>query len=259
MAVHACGGHFVVRGCLAPSQYKDGLFRCVIPMIRPSYLYDGNRYIGKMNVFITAPRVRFLCIVSDHVHKLLTNGTRHMFCLLSLHDDVIKWKHFPRYWPFVRGIHRSPVNSSHKGQWGGALMFSLICACIDGWVNNRKVGDVRHHRIHYDVIVLILNFARIYREGLDQIWAYDDFLFIAALRTKLSGISIQIRNVLLQKILLKICLKMSFAKCRSFCSGSVYQHLVDISPIYDDLAPVPLNIELTNSIEFKICWKFLSP
>ena len=44
------------------------------------------------------------------------------------HDDVIKWKHFPRYWPFVRGIHRSPVNSPHKGQWRGALMISLICA-----------------------------------------------------------------------------------------------------------------------------------
>ena len=39
------------------------------------------------------------------------------------HDDVIKWKHFPRKWPFVRGIHRSPVNSPHKGQWRGALMF----------------------------------------------------------------------------------------------------------------------------------------
>ena len=48
------------------------------------------------------------------------------------HDDVIKWKHFPRYWPFVRGIHRSPVNSSHKGQWRGALMFSLICVWIYG-------------------------------------------------------------------------------------------------------------------------------
>ena len=47
------------------------------------------------------------------------------------HDDVIKWRHFPRYWPFVRGIHRSPVNSLHKGQWRGALMFSLICA----WIN----------------------------------------------------------------------------------------------------------------------------
>ena len=30
-----------------------------------------------------------------------------------MHDDVIKWKHFPRYWPFVRGIRRPPVNSSH--------------------------------------------------------------------------------------------------------------------------------------------------
>ena len=42
------------------------------------------------------------------------------------HDDVIKWKHFPRYWPFVRGIHRSPVNSPYKGQWRGALMFFLF-------------------------------------------------------------------------------------------------------------------------------------
>ena len=41
------------------------------------------------------------------------------------HDDVIKWKHFPRYWPFVRGIHRSTVNSPHKGQWHGALVFSF--------------------------------------------------------------------------------------------------------------------------------------
>ena len=47
------------------------------------------------------------------------------------HDDVIKWKHFPRYWPFVRGIHRSPVNPPHKGQWRGALMFSLVCAGIN--------------------------------------------------------------------------------------------------------------------------------
>ena len=49
---------------------------------------------------------------------------------ISSHDDVIKWKHFPRNWPFVRGVHRSPVNSPHKGQWRGALMFSLICVWI---------------------------------------------------------------------------------------------------------------------------------
>ena len=70
------------------------------------------------------------------------------------HDDLIKWKHFPRYWPFVRGIHRSPVNSPHKGQWRGALIFSLICVWINGWVNNREAGDLRRYRAHYDVSVM---------------------------------------------------------------------------------------------------------
>ena len=70
------------------------------------------------------------------------------------HDDVIKWKHFPRNWPFVRGIHRSPVNSPHKGQWRGVLMFSLICVWINGWVNNHETGDLRHYRAHYDVTVM---------------------------------------------------------------------------------------------------------
>ena len=72
------------------------------------------------------------------------------------HDDVIKWKHFPRYWSFVRVIHRSPVNSPHKGQWRGALMFSLICVWINDWVNNRKAGDLRRYHAHYDVTVIYL-------------------------------------------------------------------------------------------------------
>ena len=72
---------------------------------------------------------------------------------ISTHDDVIKWKHFSLYWPFVRGIHRSPVNSPHKGQWRGALMFSLICVWINGWVN-REAGDWRGYRAHYDVILM---------------------------------------------------------------------------------------------------------
>ena len=71
------------------------------------------------------------------------------------HDNVIKWKPFPRYFPFVRGIHRSPVNSPHKGQWRGALMFSLICVWINNWVYNREAGDLRRYRAHYDVIVMV--------------------------------------------------------------------------------------------------------
>ena len=43
------------------------------------------------------------------------------------HDDVIKWKHFPRCSLFVRGIHQSPVGSPYRDQWRGALMFSLMC------------------------------------------------------------------------------------------------------------------------------------
>ena len=70
------------------------------------------------------------------------------------HDDVIKWKHFPRNWPFVREIHRSPVNFPHKGQWRGALMFSLIYAWMNDWVNNREAGDLRRQHGHYDVIVM---------------------------------------------------------------------------------------------------------
>ena len=72
--------------------------------------------------------------------------------------DESWWRHqmetFPRYWVFVRGIHRSPVNSPHKGQWRGSLMFSLICAWTNGWVNNRSIVDLRHHHAHYVVTVM---------------------------------------------------------------------------------------------------------
>ena len=74
--------------------------------------------------------------------------------VLSHHNDVIKWKHFPSYWSFVPGIHQSLVNSLHKGQWRAALMFSLICAWINSWVNNREAGDFRCHHIHYDITVM---------------------------------------------------------------------------------------------------------
>ena len=61
----------------------------------------------------------------------------------TINDDVIKWKHFPRYSPFVRGIHRLPANSPHKGQWRRTLVFSLICAWINGWVYNHETVELR--------------------------------------------------------------------------------------------------------------------
>ena len=80
----------------------------------------------------------------------------------TLHDDIIQWKHFSHYWPFVRGIHRSLVNSPHKGHWHEALMFSLIYAWTNGWANNHDAGDRRRHyaHLHYEVTVM----------GSDNIW-----------------------------------------------------------------------------------------
>ena len=83
------------------------------------------------------------------------------------HDDVVKWKHFPCHWPFVRGIHRAPVNSPHKSQWRGTL-FSLIGTWINGWVNNCEAGDLRRHRAHYDVIIMHSRHG--YFNGTRTVW-----------------------------------------------------------------------------------------
>ena len=94
-------------------------------------------------------------------------------CLVAFgHDDVIKWKLCPRYWPFVRGIHRSPVNSPHKGQWRGALMFSLICVWINGWVNNRESGDLRRYPAHYDVTVMTTEYSIKYARCVVVVWLW---------------------------------------------------------------------------------------
>ena len=70
------------------------------------------------------------------------------------HYNVIKQKPFPCYWPFVKGIHRSTVDSPHKDHWHGALKFSLICASTNNWTNNWDASDLRSHRVCYDVTVI---------------------------------------------------------------------------------------------------------
>ena len=90
-----------------------------------------------------------------HHHSYVVITSKRRLCVVLPHDDVIKRKHFPRYWPFVRGIHRLPVNSTHRGQWRITLMFYLICAWIDGWVYNLETGDLRRHSAHYDVTAML--------------------------------------------------------------------------------------------------------
>ena len=103
-----------------------------------------------------SPKTKRLTFVLSSEHAWLVDSLNWIG--RNAHDGVIKCNHFPRYWPFVRGIHRSPVDSPNKGQWRGALMFSLICAWINGWVNNREAGNLRCPRSHYDVIVMSYGF-----------------------------------------------------------------------------------------------------
>ena len=114
-------------------------------------------YYGMLKgAHLASPQYFNSCSLMFMVYKIIClNHTWHYRYVWShTQDDVMKCKHFPRYWPFVRGIHRSPVNSPHNGQWRGALIFSLICVWINGWVNNRQAGDWRRHRAHYDVTVM---------------------------------------------------------------------------------------------------------
>ena len=91
--------------------------------------------IGALHILILLKKMQIVFVVNTRMsdYNAVRGYLRSMIVvdvLHQIHDDVIKWNHFPRYWPFVRGIHRSPVNSPHKGQWRGALMFSLIYAWI---------------------------------------------------------------------------------------------------------------------------------
>ena len=94
------------------------------------------------------------CMIAPCQRSNLRGCGKNSSLQCNNHDDVFKWLHFPRYWPFVKGIHRSPVNSPHKSQWRGALIFSLICVWINGWVYNPDAGDLSRNRAHHDVTVM---------------------------------------------------------------------------------------------------------
>ena len=98
---------------------------------------------------IFEPLVKAYKLNSHMKTKCITSKTKTASMMTSWNGNI-----FSRYWPFVRGIHRSPVNSRHKGQWRGALVFSLISTRINGWVNNEGVGDLRRYGTHYDVTVM---------------------------------------------------------------------------------------------------------
>ena len=90
-------------------------------------------YISKINMVFWVWLGCLPMPFSAPADGLVVPSKQHVQCH---HNDVIEWKHVPRYWSFVRGMYRLPVDSPHKGQWGGPLMFYLICASTNDWANN---------------------------------------------------------------------------------------------------------------------------
>ena len=167
--------------------FKESWFELYIKLVLNFICstYNVNTPLLGKGMYCLIKEIHMGFIITELHYKIQSGFMRnapwiHMTLILNMHDDVIKWKHFPRNWSFVWGIHRSPVNSPHKGQWRGALMFSLIWVWINGWVNNREVGDLRCDGTHYDVIVM---FRLISYTGLRKIiwniceWAPGSIVF----------------------------------------------------------------------------------
>ena len=154
-----CGTHLAPCG-IKVTCITCTLAQCIWPL-RMLSIFACLLYVGPLLISCNTPKHcflfdRFSCFKYSASFSPNTNVfsfSTHLILTFS-HDDVIKWKHFPRNWPFVRGIHRSPVISPHKGQWRGALMYYLICAWTNGWANNREAGDLRRHHAQYDVKVM---------------------------------------------------------------------------------------------------------
>ena len=78
-------------------------------------------------------------------HTIECPSASEFIQMVMCHDNVMKWEHFPRYWPFVRGNHQSPGDSPDKGQRCGALMFPMMCAQTSVWANTRCASSLWRH------------------------------------------------------------------------------------------------------------------
>ena len=149
-AVHVCGGFLDVTVQLGIPVDKLELKTnrhttwkyfndIVVVECRP---FDFRRSGSRFNIKIT------FCLDRNTHDKDKTAARPSNLMMTSSNENIF------RITGHLCGEFMSPVNSPHKGQWRGALMFSLICVWINGWVNNSEAGDLRHHRAHYDVIVM---------------------------------------------------------------------------------------------------------
>ena len=119
------------------------------------------------------------------VKWVLISSVMHLFyCRIS----VCQENHYNSWWrhqmetisallALCAGNSPVPVNFPHKGQWRGGLKFSLICARINDWVNNREAGNLRRHHGHYDISVMYMTWLFELVIYIKQNKAHDNFYY----------------------------------------------------------------------------------
>ena len=141
---------------------------------------DSDKYKAKSsdNGMLQVRSIQWLtlCCYQTHVWQYHVDYVICVFAMLTYFSECTVstwrtayvafcfpwWRHqmetFSALLALCAGNSPVPVNSPHKGQWRGALMFSFICAWINDWVNNREADDLRRQDGHYDVIVMLFQY-----------------------------------------------------------------------------------------------------
>ena len=123
-----------------------------------SYLPQPYTFLSEGLVVRLLPASIIVSNKSCHVNNFWFSSDN----FFSWSDDIFlfstRWRHQMETFSALLALYvgNSPVTGEFPSQsrWRGALGFSLICAWIDGWVNNPEAGDFRRHRAEYDVIAV---------------------------------------------------------------------------------------------------------
>ena len=139
------------------------------------YILSSNTlYVHYLPTPCTQPTMayikRYYILLQNEILSSIFNYQKCSKCLMIAKEAYIYlvvhrvkkqgtwWRHqmetFSALLIICAGNSPVPGEFPAQGQWRGALMFSLICTRINGWVNNGEAADLRRHRAHYDVAVM---------------------------------------------------------------------------------------------------------
>ena len=119
--------------------------------------------------------------LDNHSLDRVCYGTKDHWHIYQHHPKYFTWRHKTETFSALLALYvgNSFVTGDflqHKIQWCQALRFSVICAWINGWVNNCEIGNLGRHRAHYDVILMrsLAPVAKYFENGLFSQWFWID-------------------------------------------------------------------------------------